>query len=99
MVKPGAHQERKLGKRFLVWSFTVPWGGPDAALGPREKHGRGRRACTLLWCPQKAGVSRIRVCIVSVGPWGSGPRRTEVSGHGVSVVGGWGCGLELLEKD
>lgn len=55
MVKPGAHQERKTGKRFPVWSFTVPWGEQMLPWAPREKHGRGRGPAPLLWCPQKAG--------------------------------------------
>lgn len=56
MVKPDTDQERETGKRFPVWSFTIPQ-GEHVMLpwAPREKHGRGRRLAALLWCPQKAG--------------------------------------------
>lgn len=88
-------RERKT-EEVPVWSFTVPWGETDAALGPSGEAWQ-RAGGTSAVVSTEGRVSRIRVCIVSVGPGVQGPRG-QVSGHGVSVVGGWGCGLELLEK-
>lgn len=83
MVKPGAHQERKTGKGFQ-FGHSLSLGRTDAALGPLGRsmaEGEGRH----LYCGVHRGrVSRIRVCIVSVG---LGFRATRTSVRAWSVSG------------
>lgn len=57
-----------------------PLGRTDAALGPSGEAWQRARAGTSTVVSTEGRVSRIRVCIVSVGPGVQGPRGQKCQG-------------------